>query len=1261
MPNDPWAEFYKRGRESVDPNLYKSRQEEKKPTRWEDDEDPWSSYFKERPAPKFSEKALRESEEEANKPGFWSRMIWGEPEKTKIRQTEEAAGRLEPRSTSERLKRPGFISEVEEGYGNIGKALRRGEGWEALEASNKLFPTFEREAQQREAVRAGLEKDWLPKAGPYSKAASYLDSRWIGSQAGEMFFGSPAGLAGTVLSAGSGSMISRGAQRALAAPGVLTGGAQAAGGARQIWNTGGREGWGQLAGGTATGLMGLFGASKYGAPAPEVLPTPGTVTSQIAGEVVPIPQRSGSLSQLPRRAEPEIASPSGEFSMYPRVQDPWEGKSWDVSQPEAPVPQAPTPRTPGRVIPPASQRGAPPPFTPIPRPVPTPVPDTPSAIFPTTVEPGRVAPFGGKPFGRRYVGPPEEPPVRLGPEEPRLGPEPPELGPEPPPRFGPEEPMLGPEPPTLGPRRPTISEEPVYGMEPVSEPNWWKNLPPVEEEAAPTPPTTTIDPDRLARAKAIATNYNDGKLPNGTDQEILEYAEAIDPDSFPQVTARGEIDIEDFDKNPEAFLPPKGEVVPPEARPQIDPLIDKLRASLPKRPGAIPAEAGPATPSVIGPEAELGPPELGRPNAMEREALGLPKMEAHDIERTRLPKELAGAKPRFNIGTTSYQPEFASDVDKALFIISQKNPSKRDAEYLKFVMDNTGMNEAQARSAGQQVRTKIKGVVKTQPAGYVEIPTLFRPKVVKTPTPLPKTVPLSSPGPVPTLANVITPPTGAVPQAGGPAVPPTTPPIPPSGMGGTPPPPPNTVGVPAPTVPPLKKQPSKIIQGLNLPRGMMAAWDLSAVLRQGVGMAHKKAYRESLKPMMKALWSEEGYKASEDAIRQRDLFRPFVDPQTQTISPSFAEKMGLQLGDLTSMGKREEAIISSWAENLGFDPSAGTTGIPGISKLYAKTYGRGVRATNRAYTAFINNLRAGAFEELVEKGNYLHKGSSINNAEVSKAYAKVVNAATGRGSLGMLESAAPVLNGTMFAPRLLAGRLEMINPVNYYKLPPAARLEAAKSLMTTITYGTTVLGLAKAAGAEVSMDPSSSDFMKAKIGNTRIDPWGGYQQLAVLANRTMNPIGPATGFKGDKFWNRGQMTTTAGGTGKKITSGYGGKGTEHTLWAGEKAGPYDTNTADVMGKFIGQKANPVGGFALSLLRGGKEITGERMNFSTMNPMENAVMQRFIPLFAQDMYELSQSSPELRPAMAVLAPYAFMGGGVQTYEKQETKTGRRRQW
>jgi len=360
--------------------------------------------------------------------------------------------------------------------------------------------------------------------------------------------------------------------------------------------------------------------------------------------------------------------------------------------------------------------------------------------------------------------------------------------------------------------------------------------------------------------------------------------------------------------------------------------------------------------------------------------------------------------------------------------------------------------------------------------------------------------------------------------------------------------------------------------------------------------------------MMKSWASEEGFKAAQDSIASRALFKKRADPLTGKVLPSFADDAGLKLTDLTDLTKREEAIMSTWAEKVP-----------------------GVRRSNRAYTSFLNNLRADVFESLIKDAGILG-GDPRKNLPLARAIADYVNTATGRGKLSIdipkglqkafgdrtelsLESSAVLLNTTLFAPRLIASRIKMLNPATYIMAPPQVRKEYTKSLLALAGFGSTILGLAKMAGAEVSLDPTSSDFMKAKIGNVRLDPWGGFQQYAVLFSRLISG---------------------------KVTSSTSGK--EYDLW--NKKGPFDPTHSDIMSRFVRGKTNPVFNFGWGIADAQREMSGKPMQFSTPNPFENSITQRFIPIFVQDIYQIAQESPELLP---LLGPAAGLGMGVQVYD------------
>jgi len=92
------------------------------------------------------------------------------------------------------------------------------------------------------------------------------------------------------------------------------------------------------------------------------------------------------------------------------------------------------------------------------------------------------------------------------------------------------------------------------------------------------------------------------------------------------------------------------------------------------------------------------------------------------VEALPLPREAGEKKPRYGVGSKKVEVEFEDDLDKALYIIAQKKPSKHDGRYLAFVVSRTGMDEAQARAAGVAVRDRIKAAAEADPGKPLFIP-----------------------------------------------------------------------------------------------------------------------------------------------------------------------------------------------------------------------------------------------------------------------------------------------------------------------------------------------------------------------------------------------------------------------------------------------------------------------------------------------------------------------------------------------------------
>ena len=88
---------------------------------------------------------------------------------------------------------------------------------------------------------------------------------------------------------------------------------------------------------------------------------------------------------------------------------------------------------------------------------------------------------------------------------------------------------------------------------------------------------------------------------------------------------------------------------------------------------------------------------------------------------SKLPRNLAGAKPRYAFGAKQFALNFANDIDRALYIVAQATKSAKDADYLDFVVKATGMNEAQARAEGRKIRATIKEQARTSDADTLEV------------------------------------------------------------------------------------------------------------------------------------------------------------------------------------------------------------------------------------------------------------------------------------------------------------------------------------------------------------------------------------------------------------------------------------------------------------------------------------------------------------------------------------------------------------
>lgn len=626
-----------------------------------------------------------------------------------------------------------------------------------------------------------------------------------------------------------------------------------------------------------------------------------------------------------------------------------------------------------------------------------------------------------------------------------------------------------------------------------------------------------------------------------------------------------------------------------------DPVTGEIRSPAEAKPGDIP----------LVPGQEPIPPETAKPRSANRLAnmssgetpaprpediIGMSEAPTGTVMPTgraaepsvgkepRLPAVLRNAKTNYS----HQEVQFANDLDKAAYIIARESRrSKYDHLYLKFVMDNTGLDEAGARSLGRQVKAAVKGLSSGETFDDIKMPptarNLIQQGAAETAargqsnlTPEQRMQALServraaeqTTHPEATTARELN---NAVKESER-----------------------------ALKDSPKEKKPGIFSRALQLQKAWITAADLGAPGRQGKAFIFNKEWYTAIHSMVKAWDSENAAKIIDQSIEEHPsgFFKHDVT-ETGKVKPSWAEKVaGLNL-------PTHEEVFSS---KLGAD-----------FRKYS-----GINKASRAHTAFLNKLRSDMFVKMMKES----ENAGLNpkqDIEFAKKYATFINNATGRGKLsvgdwnfeypGTLKAA----NAVMFAPKNMAGQMKtwatVLDPRTYGNADPVMRKQALKSLFAIAGLGTTVSTLAQAAGAKVSFDPTSSEFLKMRFGRTRIDPFGGYQQFPVAAAKAAYLIS---------------------------TGALSGKAT-----------PWGRDTAkDVGVKYFSNRLSPAGRFVWDLF-GNKMFSG--MPFSAQAEMYEQVA----PIAISEVADVLREDPVLGLLVTPTTLLGLTGGAVY----RDRKTGR----
>lgn len=369
-----------------------------------------------------------------------------------------------------------------------------------------------------------------------------------------------------------------------------------------------------------------------------------------------------------------------------------------------------------------------------------------------------------------------------------------------------------------------------------------------------------------------------------------------------------------------------------------------------------------------------------------------------------------------------------------------------------------------------------------------------------------------------------------------------------------------------------------IVDLANTPRAFQTTADMSAPLRQGIVLApsHPVRFTQSFGRMFKAFGSEKNARFVDDAITSHPNFQRY-----QNAGLFHAERRGVG----AALNAREEAIMTSLAQRI------------------RGPVGAVIRASERSYVTFLNKLRFDVMDDQVRR--WVRGGIPLESPEMAirmEGWARFVNRATGRGGLGPLEAYGPALNAAFFSPRFVSSRITL--PASLFEKNPAVRRAVARDIAAFVGTGTAALGLISLdPDVDVEINPRSSDFGKIRVGQTRVDFWGGFLPLLRFVT---------------------QMTTNQ----------RQGLGTGQTT-------PIDRG--DTIKRFVRSKLSPLAGLVPDIATG-RTFVGEELE-ATGRGIANQVFNRLAPLVAQD---IAQAVTEQGLVGGALGATAFFGTSTQSF-------------
>ena len=287
--------------------------------------------------------------------------------------------------------------------------------------------------------------------------------------------------------------------------------------------------------------------------------------------------------------------------------------------------------------------------------------------------------------------------------------------------------------------------------------------------------------------------------------------------------------------------------------------------------------------------------------------------------------------------------------------------------------------------------------------------------------------------------------------------------------------------------------------------------------------------------------------------------------------------------------------------------------------------GRLASAAESAFNGAALRFRTDIADRMIK--NAERNGVDMLDPAQAAPLGNIVNAMTGRGNIGRLDTFGNQVNALMFSVKFLKSNFDTLTAHQFQKgVTPYARKVAAMNLVKilgSITSVYTLSNLLSPGSAE--LDPRSSNFGKIKHGDTTFDVTGGMASLVTLAARV------ASRHNGE--W--GMYTKNSKGEITKLGTGEFG----------------NRSLLDVIEDFFEGKFAPYAAMLRDLMKG-KDFQGNKtyVEGHRLLPSPGLIVRAHTPIPAQNFVE-TMNNPNAAP---LLLTTILDGLGISTNTRTPPK-------